>query len=390
MKKLFLFIICPILFLTGCWNNIELDSEALVHGVGLDKAENKEITMSVEIVQPTPVGADGAEQSGAAQKIILETEAESILDGARKMIRSSKRRLYFGHSRVGIIGDELAKKDLAHHLDIIRRDQMFRVGSYLFITKEDPRKILEIPTLYENLTSTELISALEQIKFSKEFTPIRFYEFFRLIEGPVAAGYVPIIKITQKHGEKYTELDGTAVINKNKYVGELNSHETVGLSWLINDVQGGSITVKDINDHPISLEITTADVKFHPNLKGKDLDVDIEVKVEGTLADNMTKYAPTEEWFEKIADQMNAHVKGRMRQTLKKLQKELKTDITNIGPKTHQKFPKEWSNIYSEYDEVFSNANIHIDVETKLVHKGLINKSKDPQREKPHNNPYRF
>lgn len=394
MRKI-LIMICSILFLTGCWNNIELDNEALVHGVGLDKTDEDDLLrMSVEIVKPvnTGGGSGSGDQQAGGQHIVLETEAETLLEAARKFIRSAKRRLYFGHARVWVVGNRLAKDDFVRHLDIIRRDQMLRVNSYLFISDDDPKHLLDTSTLYENLTSTELVSGLEQLKFSIGLTPIKLYEFFRLIEGPVQNAYIPIIKVESEMGEKLTKLNGAAVINNNKMVGKLNEKETMGLSWLMDNVKGGAISVSPDKGEVIAYEITKSKTKIKPKLKGKNLKVAIEVEVEGTLGDNVTTQKPSEQWFTDAEKNIQATIESRMSDTLKKLQKELKTDITNIGQKTHQTYPKEWKKIQSDWDEkIFANADVSIDVKTKLIHKGLINKSKiDGNQEKPHNNPYNF
>ncbi|WP_394584535.1 Ger(x)C family spore germination C-terminal domain-containing protein [Cytobacillus firmus] len=64
-----------------------------------------------------------------------------------------------------------------------------------------------------------------------------------------------------------------------------------------------------------------------------------------------------------------------VRLTLNKLQKELKTDISGIGLETYREYPKQWQNVQSEWNEIFSNADIMIDVHTNITHQGLINKS---------------
>lgn len=385
-----LLITSALLLLTGCWNNQEIDNEALVHGVGMNKSGD-EFIFNVEIIKPgTHFGQSPSEEQGAGEHIILDIESDSLLNGARELIRKAKRRLYFGHTRVWIIGEKMAKENSLRTLDVIRRDQMNRINSYVFITKNDPREILNTPTLYENLSAIEVVSALEQTKFISEYTPIKLYELFRLAEGPLKNAYVPMIKVTEDAGQMITELDGTAVIKNEKMVGRLTPDESMGLTWLLNQVEGGSITVGLDRNEKVALEITKSKTKIEPHLNGENLNVGVTVNIEGTLGDNITPHDPTEHWFKEIEEKISNKVEHDIRSTLNKLQDDLKTDITCIGIKTYRKYPKEWQNIHSQWNEVFSNASISLNVNVNFDHQGLIQKSIKNREKKPNNVPFPF
>src|SRR5699024_9440156 len=120
---------------------------------------------------------------------VLEEVTDSPLDGAREVIKYTKRRLDFGHAETWIIGEELAKDDFVRSLDFVRRDQMFRLNGHLFITKDDPTDVLNTATLYEDLVASELAASMEQTQFVAEYAPITLREFYRSIEGPVGNGY---------------------------------------------------------------------------------------------------------------------------------------------------------------------------------------------------------
>lgn len=396
MKRFTLIALSILICLAGCWNNQELDDVVLVQGVGLSKTgdESKpQIKLAVEIIKPS--GQSGhttgnAGDQGSGNHIVLEHEANTTLEGARELISYAKRRLHFEHNRVYIINDELAKEEnFSRVLDLVRRDRILRLNSYLFMTEEDPIDILSTPTLYENLTSNELVSALDQTKYASEFSPIMVREYFKKIEGPIQSAYIPMIK-TQKNGEQeITLIEGTAVIDDGKMVGKLNEDETVGLNYLLDQVKGGSITVTREKRERISLEIKNAKTKTIPHLNERQLKVDIETTIEGTLADNMTPYDVNEAFFKSIEKKVSERVEKDMRETLNKLQA-LKADITNIGIRTYQESPTKWHDVKSEWDNIFANADISIHVDTNIIHEGLINKSIEKHQKRPDNNPYRY
>ncbi|MBD7939746.1 Ger(x)C family spore germination protein [Cytobacillus sp. Sa5YUA1] len=383
--------IIPLLFLlTGCWSSQELDKSALVHGIGLDKSDGQ-LRISVEIIKPTGPSEQGGGEGGGGngQNILLERDADSLIQGAREFIKDAKRRLYFEHTRLWVIGEELAKDNFIDYLDESRRDQMFRLNSYLFITEENPIDILGTSTLYEDLSSAEIVSALEQTQYIAEFTSVKIYEFYKLIEGPIPNAYLPIIKTKKEKDKAITSLDGTAVIRNDKMVGKLNTHETVGLNILLNKAKGGGRTVSLNDKEKVSLEIKKSETKIKPILNGNQLNAHLNIKIEGTLADNTTKSNINEQWISKVEEEVSNQTEKNVRLTLDKLQKELKTDISGIGLETYRKYPKQWQGIQSEWNEIFSNADIIIDVHTNITHQGLINKSINRNHKKPYNNPYK-
>ncbi|MEN1966775.1 Ger(x)C family spore germination protein [Lentibacillus sp. N15] len=381
MKKILLVFPC-ILLLTGCWSSQELDKSIIVQGVGLDKADNQ-LRMIVEMIKPTGPDTQG-ESSGSevSQHIVLEGKTDSLMDGIREMIQYTKRRLFFEHNEIWVVSEKLAKDEkFLTPLDLAGRDQMFRLNSYLFITKNDPEDIFNTTTLYSDLSSIEIVSALNQTKHVAEFSSINLYEFFTLINGPIHSAYVPMVSKKKVGNQEVTSLEGTAVIKHNKMIGKLNTADTVGLNILLNEAKGGSITIPLKDGKVIAIEVTDSETTITPKLDGEQLDVTIDIDIEGTLAENSIKNEISEQSFKKAEETVSKEVKNRLRQTLEKLQHELKTDITGIGLKTYQAYPKQWKNIQSDWDDIFANANISCHVQTDITHPGLINK-------KTKNNPY--
>src|SRR5699024_2663023 len=149
-------------------------------------------------------------------------------------------------------------EELIGYLDSGRRDEMFRINSYIFVTKDDPIDILSTPTLYDDLSSGEIVSALGKRQFLSGFADVRFYDLFKHLEGPLPHGYLPMINKIDNSEQTYTEINGTAVLKDGKMIGELTDLETVGLNVLHNEAEGGYTKV-DVPGGKVSLEILTSE-----------------------------------------------------------------------------------------------------------------------------------
>jgi Ger(x)C family germination protein len=385
MKRTLILILLT-LFLSGCWNSLELDDTALVYGIGLSK-QNDRLRMTVEIIRPGDAGGEG---TATGESIILEKEADTLIEASRELIREVKRRLSWEHNRVWIINEELAKdEDFISYLDLGRRDEMFRINSYIFVTKDDPIDILSTPTLYDDLTSGEIVSALGQKRFLSGFADVRFYDLFKHLEGPLPYAYLPMIKKTEEHPQPVTTINGTAVFKDGKMIGELTDLETVGLNVLHNEAEGGYTQI-DVKGGKVSLETRTSQTTIEPVLNGDELEVAIDVNIHATLADNHATEAVTEEWMNQVEEQNSLASNQFIEMLLEKLQKEYKTDITGIGMETYRKYPKEWKEVKDDWEDIFSKTEVSLDVTTTIDHEGLIDKNLDESDERPFNNPYQF
>ncbi len=391
MKKGFSFLpILILLLLSGCWNNSELDERALVHGTGFDiNKETGQLDAYVEIVKPSP--GEG-ETFSSNENLVLQIETETPLDGARELIRYAKRRLYFGHTRLWIVSEDLAKERFAPIFDVVRRDQMNRLNSYVFITKNDIGELFNTPTLYENLTSDEIISGLEQTKYTSEFIPVRLYEFMALNEEELQTSYLPIISIIENVSGPITSFEGTAVIKDQRMVGELTNEETVALTIMLNKAEGGVVPVSKKEDEILSMEVKHSNLTVEPTLEGKNLHVSLNAELVGELGDNIMLHPEyiNENFMQGVEKLIEDELKSNLRATLDKLQG-IKADITNIGKEMYRKYPHEWREIKEVYhEEIFPDATIDIHVTADIFHQGLINKSLNEPRKKPENNPFPF
>src|SRR5699024_11844486 len=180
---------------------------------------------------------------------------------------------------------------------------------------------------------------------------------------------IPIIYLDKNNKQEITAIDGTAVIKKDKMVGELDKEETAGLNLLLNNVQGGSIQVDLDENEKVSMEINKLKTKTTPKLTGDKVDVIVEVKINGTLGDNMTPNKIDEKLFKIIEGKISEHIEATIQSTLNKLQQEYKTDITKIGLETYRKYIQEWKDIQSKRDEeIYAKANVLFYVRNICIH----------------------
>lgn len=376
LRMIVAFVCFPLL--TGCWSSMELRDVAMVIGVGIDKAE-KDYKFTYEILRTANVDisnhAGDTKGPNSTSKLVLENIGKSPFDAARKMIHITKRRLFYTHTRIWFIRDKVAKDNIITPFDLPVRDQMFRLNSFVFLTTDDPKKLLTIPTLFESLTSLELATSLESAHFVSDFYPTELKDVFKMLSGPVKATILPVIEVRSEVQQPTIQVTGTAVIKNTKLVGILNSKESMGMLWLRNRVEGGAITIP-VNKGAIVIELGKGDTKVTSALEGDQLKGLVDIHLKGTVANVPPNTEVNESFMMEVNKLVAQAVKKNVQLTLHKLQKEYRTDISSIGLKLYRKSPKDWKKIEENFDEVFSNADIQVHVSADINHEGLVNQTK--------------
>lgn len=371
-QKRVLLIMMSILFLSGCWDSVELDESIMVVGVGVSRHGEDEYKIVMEAIAPSDVSP--TEEAEAGKSILLETTSPTLFEAAREIITVAKRRLFFTHTEVWIIHNELAMdEDMLIFLDILRREKMLRLNSFIFVSDVQPRDIFTTDYTFSNILSEELTSGAEYSKYVSDYPSVKSRDFIRMMLSPLRTGYLPTLTTLEKNDNILSQLTGSAIFKNGKMVGKLSPEQSFGLMWLNNKVEGGSITVTDKDsDSKVSFKLISGDRDLETQLNGKDLTVDIYIDALGSLADQHVRVDNINEWTRKFETLINEKIKRDIEDTLQKLQNEFNTDTTSIGIHVYRNQVHDFNKVKDQWDDIFSNATINIHVDTIITDKGLI------------------
>jgi spore germination protein KC len=69
--------------------------------------------------------------------------------------------------------------------------------------------------------------------------------------------------------------------------------------------------------------------------------------------------------------ELESDLKGRIKLTLKKVQKEMKADIIGFGEAFHRKYPEEWLDVKERWDEVFPTVEVTLNIKSNVRRPGM-------------------
>ena len=118
-----------LLMLTSCWNYREVNEMAIVIGAAIDKGKTEKYMLTVELLD-----VSGGQETKLSTRI-LSVEGETVFDAVRRFILLEGKRGYWGHIRILIISEEIARDDITGVLNFFRQDAETRGDLYVIVSK---------------------------------------------------------------------------------------------------------------------------------------------------------------------------------------------------------------------------------------------------------------
>ncbi|WP_019849205.1 Ger(x)C family spore germination protein [Desulfitobacterium sp. PCE1] len=379
MKKCLCLALCfllPVNLLLGCWDRNELSTLAIVQAIGIDMMEDGRISLSTQILKP------GALKSGSEKSIWVATSTgETLFDAVRNASLQTDRRLFFPHNKAIIISEETAKKGLVPLFDFLMRDVEVRDLTYVFVAKGKAVDILKGEHEQETNPS-KAIENLAETSVLASILPKRYLiDLLSALENKTTSPILPGIKIHKENKDStFTDmivLDNTAVFKKDRLVGWFDPFEARGALWVLNEVKSATIVVESPldEDKAVSLDVIKSIARLKPEITDSILRMTIKVKVEGNLTEQMSSVNLTSpKNFAELEKRAAAIVEEEIMTAIVKAQK-WGGDILKFGEEFHRKYPQEWTELEQDWDELFPEIEVKLDVSVQL---NLIGLSSEP------------
>jgi len=404
-------LIISAIITSGCFGAREVDEVAYVLVMGFDKSKVQEgkYDITFQIAAPRAIAGEGAKGEDVSKVLTLTTEN---LTEARTLLNSvGSRSPIWSHIKVIVIGDELAHQGLENIIGPINRFREFRGSMYIvvvngdtaqnFIRKNKP-KIDIIPSRYYE---TMMLSSSETSYYPQS----NLHHFYSNLKSgsaaPLAAlggvpvdvqaskpsekknppnkadsykaGNIPQVQQDNKEGgaDSPVEILGTAVFHRDKMVGSLNGQETRLLAILNGDFKRGFLSVDDPLEPKKNVNVIMR-LGRNPKLSASIIDgkayLRAKIFIEGELT-SVTSGINYEdnEYRPLVEQQISLLIKRDIIDMLIKTQG-MKADIAGFGYHARSNFRTLDDFMNTDWDEIYSQAEIAVEVETRIRRTGLI------------------
>lgn len=388
-RRLILIVLIPMMFLTSCWNRREIETLGFVLAVGVDKAaEEGKIMLSVQIAKPFAL----AGPSVVAERPfwLVSSTGYTVFEAIRNFLSQSPRRPFWAHNRFILIGEELAREGIMEIIDLFARDGESRRTVQVVIVKGAKAvDLLQAEFELERLPSEGaqgiLLGSLAGLG-----TTVRteLNDLLQMLELPGMEPVALRAEIVDRPPDvdlrgqlkrdvisTSARLSGAAVFKGDKLVGWLGPKQTRGLLWIKGKIKGTVLVVEYPNeqDRLITVEVIRASSKVTPKIIDGKPQIKIEINVEGNLGETQEFFDPItqlEKWAS-IERRVAEAIRGEVQAVLDAAQKEYESDIFGFGTSFYRNYCKEWERMQADWDRLFQELAVEIDIRTGLRRSGL-------------------
>lgn len=403
-KIILLYILVIMIFiLTGCWNARELNSLGIALVIGID-LEGDKILLTAEIIEPVPAKMQSSMEKGSTVRYV-QGRGENIFEAFRDITLKFDRRVFIAHNKIIIFGEDFVNGRSVNDIDLLVRDREQRETAYLLIAKgAKAYEVMGVDAGLEEIPGNYILKLVENFKFNPKVMKTTLSDFLKYFYGTNRQPILGVVEKIEKKkidksekatSDKEYELSviGSAVFYKDNLMGYLGGNDTKGVNFINGKVEQGIVTFPTPNVTPVEsdkvIKVVTKKinkkhistmkiikVRSKKDIEIRDGNIMIKVKIKfkgevGEVAGDID--ISTEDNIKRLENACTEQIKRGVEDSLTKVQKEFKSDVFGFGTVFHRKYPEEWEKIRDKWNEVFAEADVQVEVETKAIRTGLTN-----------------
>ncbi|WP_246079044.1 Ger(x)C family spore germination protein [Paenibacillus piri] len=386
--------------LTGCWDRLEIEERAVVLGISVDVAgpealkeedevshiqgkfpapEKDLIRVAVQIALPgrIPLGPGEAISGGKGSQAtvwVLNVVGHTIDDAIMNLQQQISAKLFFGHLRVIVISEAVAKKGMQNVNDYFRRNSEVRRMAWMMISKGNAEALMKaapklerVPTLY--LIST-MDSAVKMGKFPNDFVG----NFWSNSSKKGQEGFLPYMDIKK---EQNVEIMGLAYFKGSKLAGVTKPFEIagyMGIKGISKSGYRGFVSLDGPSDN-VTIYATSRKSKIEAQIKDNRPHITVSVFTEISLEEKINERIPADnsDILKKIEQTNKESLVKTYQDLIRKTQKN-GSDIFGFGEYVRAKQPQYWNqNIRTKdrWGEMYKDISVDVKVMTRIRRVGM-------------------
>ncbi|WP_274649221.1 Ger(x)C family spore germination protein [Paenibacillus humicola] len=371
---------------SGCWNGRELNDLAIVTGMGIDwLPQSKQYRLSFQVVNPRSVstGVNGGGGTGDKPIVVYSENGDTLFGSLRKTSRKVSRQLFFSHTQLLVVGEDMARQGIEKLFDFFDRAHEFRLNTPVIVAEgTTAENVLERVTPLEKVTADGLAKRLRVTKsvWAHNVT-MQVREVVSALSG-LGDFALSGIRIEQKGTLKF---DRIAIFEKGKMIGWLKGDAAVGILQIRNQIRSTIVELDcpvQSNNDKIAVELVNSKAGIKLEMRNGSPFFHLLVEEAGNITEvHCAMDLNNKEAMTKLQGQWAKITKATIVRTVKATQQK-KSDVLGFGDAVKRSYPKQWKKMKTNWDERYAGVQFDVRVEAYLRLTGMTGKTYIADREK--------
>lgn len=362
-----------LVLLTGCWDQAQLNETKLVRAAGFDYLKNGKIRNSASIPQylNTESGA------GPVNNQVFHAVGNTARQSRIKLDRKVSEQVEASKNLIVVLGEDAAKKDIYHILDVFYRDPKSALNARIAVAKGEAADVIS-EKFKETETTMGIGQYLNESVRSAEKSSIVPSENIQTIcpvmFDPGQDFALPYL-VPEK---KDVSVKGVAVFHGYKMVGKIFGAQGVMYTLLTGKQKhlSMSLTKKITNKHKdrilnyVSIKVKKNKRTFNVNVSPDEkisahIKLDMKVVITEYPRDNLT----TKKKIQSIEQALSKTLTKDANAILKDLQ-DMNSDAFGVGRKLIAFHNPTWKKL--DWNKEYPNIDYTASVNVKVIGHGII------------------
>lgn len=378
--KNFLILLVPLtvlLFsLTGCRYTNGVDDYYFIVSLGLDKADDDLIKLSVQVSSTSQEDSSSSSSSTQSNNYeIYSVEAKSITEGLTILNNYLNKSTNISHCSAIVISEELAINGVKKYINTLSNNTELRFNSQVIISSGSAFDVLDNVSSSGEVFSARLFDYIENTTDYTGFTiDCPFGNFFQAIDS----NYYEPIAIYTTVNDGVVQTSGIAVFKNEFMVGHLDSLDSIAHLITTNELKQCTIRIDNPFDESEKADL---DLKLYKNtstkvniINGTPL-ISINIYPEAKIRSSGSSFDYIDNENIKILENsINTYLENLLNDYLYLISKEYNSDIAGFKGIYQSNFltTEEASN--GHWDIVFQDSFFEVNVSTRVISSNLFNK----------------
>ncbi|MNH89951.1 Spore germination protein B3 precursor [compost metagenome] len=389
---LLLLYLFGVLFLSGCWDAMELNKRAVVSGIGIDLAEGEEkYLVSLQIIIADEIS--GKIGRGATPTSVYQAKGKTIVDAIRNSSRKVPRIVSPAQARLIVMSEDVAREGIGGIVDYLDRDSDIRLTANVYVAKKGVSAMDILSALtpigkisgYAVVQKTDMSSHELGENYSVEVDDV--IRGMLVSEGGPVLNGLTIIGDIKKSGEK-SNLESSsspgvamlyrmAVFKGDKMQLWLTEEECRGLVWIKNKMKKSVIVIQSEKDgEDIAMEVMRSRTRIKASLNDPEHPViRLNVMTQFSIREVNSKIDlrnPLE--LETLENKVEQVIQKQMQTMVDKAQS-INCDVFTFSEVMERADPAQWTKIKDRWGQIFPKVKVEYHVDAVIRNSQMRDRS---------------
>lgn len=372
-----LLLILPAVFMTGCWDMIDIEKQAFVLGIGVDTLQTPE--GNVNLTSPPPFGSEKrvhmtletfsphlSKNTQGRNTNVIHQDGVTSAEALRLAQAQISRKLSLAHLRAVTVGEEYARQGIQDLISCLERFPQIADRFRLVIMYKNRAETLLMAPLVTERNVSEIITKGGELDFAYSFhRTMSFNQLYEKMNRSKGTVYTTLVNMDER---KWISKIGAAVFKDWKLIDYLDAYEVRSANWITGKVDMATVVEPyDATGALASYLVSSAKSNIKPVVKNGRLSFLVTIKVTGTLSELASP--PPEgintELMSGLEGVMADRIKKEVEWIIAKAQKEHQADYLDFGHALNNKYPDLYKSL--DWEKVFPDVPVEVRVEAKMT-----------------------